>query len=212
MGTCWSKSRNPDNQILMSPVTHFLSGWVLANCVRFGRKDRILATLACVIPDIDGLGIIPELLTRNSSHPLLWFTLYHHSLHNLEFALVVAALSFAFATRKWATGLLALLSFHLHLLEDLIGSRGPDGYQWPIPYLQPFSSSLQLSWRGEWGLNAWPNVVITIALLLITLWLAWHRGFSPLEMISVKADASLVAALRQRFPNERGTNVARTLE
>jgi inner membrane protein len=59
----------------MSPVTHFFSGWVLANCANLNRKDRALVTLACVIPDIDGLGIIPEVLTRNSAHPLLWFTL-----------------------------------------------------------------------------------------------------------------------------------------
>jgi len=187
----------------MSPVTHFLSGWVLANCARLDRRDRAIVTLACVIPDIDGLGIIPEVLTRNSAHPLLWFTLYHHSLHTLAFALVVAALAFGVATRKWATGLLALLSFHLHLFEDVLGSRGPDGYQWPIPYLYPFSSSLQFVWRGEWGLDAWPNVALTIALLLVTLWLAWRRGFSPLEMISKKADASLVATLRHRFPAER---------
>ena len=119
----------------MSPVTHFFSGWVLANCAKLDRKDRALVTLACVIPDIDGLGIVPELLTRNSTHPLLWFTRYHHSLHNLAFGLVVAALAFAIATRRWTTGLLALLSFHLHLFEDVLGSRGPDGYQWPIPYL-----------------------------------------------------------------------------
>ena len=183
----------------MSPVTHFLSGWVLSNCARLDQKDRALVTLACVIPDIDGLGIIPEILTRNSTHPLLWFTLYHHSLHNLAFALVVSAVAFVMATRKWATALLALVSFHLHLFEDILGSCGPDGYQWPIPYLQPFSSSLQFAWRGQWGLNAWPNVAVTIALLFFTLWLAWRRGFSPLEMASAKADASLVTALRQRF-------------
>src|SRR5258708_35214675 len=66
-------------------------------------------------------------LTRNSSHPLLWFSLYHHSLHNLMFALVIAALAFALAAQKWKTGLLALLSFHVHLFEDVLGSRGPDG-------------------------------------------------------------------------------------
>ncbi len=186
----------------MSPVTHFLSGWVLANGFRLDRKDRAIVTFACVIPDIDGLGIIPELLTRNSTHPLLWFTLYHHSLHNLAFALVIAVLAFALATRRWATGILALLSFHLHLFEDVLGSRGPDGYQWPIPYLQPFSSRLQLAWHGEWGLNAWPNVAITIALLSTTLWLAWFRGFSPLEMVSMRADTALVKALRQRFPRK----------
>ena len=187
----------------MSPVTHFFTGWVFANCFNLGRRDRALVTLACVAPDVDGLGIIPELLTRTSTHPLLWFTLYHHSLHNLTFALVIAAIAFALAAQKWKTALLALLSFHIHLFEDLLGSRGPEGYQWPIPYLAPFSSSLQLVWRGQWGLNAWQNIVITIVLLLITLWLAWRRGFSPLEMVSARADSVLVETLRRRYPRSR---------
>ncbi len=184
----------------MSPVTHFLTGWVFANCVRLDRRERALVTLASVAPDVDGLGIIPELLTRNSTHPLLWFSLYHHSLHTLAFALVIAAIAFALAKQKWKVGFLALVSFHLHLIEDLAGSRGPDGYQWPIPYLKPFSSALQLTWQGQWGLNAWPNVVITATLLLATLWLAWRQGFSPLEMVSSRADAAFVGALRRRFP------------
>jgi len=186
----------------MSPVTHFLTGWVFANCTKLDRRERALVTLASVAPDIDGLGIIPELLTRNSAHPLLWFTLYHHSLHTLAFAVLVAAVAFALARQRWKTGLLALVSFHLHLLEDVLGSRGPDGYQWPIPYLKPFSHSWQITWRGEWALNAWPNVAITAVLLLTTLWLAWRSGFSPLEMISAKADAALVSTLRLRFPRQ----------
>ena len=184
----------------MSPVTHFLTGWVFANCAKLQPKERALVTLACVAPDVDGLGIVAELLTRNSPHPLLWFTLYHHSLHNLAFALVVAAAAFLLAWHRWKTGFSALASFHLHLFEDILGSRGPDGYQWPIPYLKPFSSSWQLAWGGEWGLNAWPNVAITVALLLVTFWLAWRRGFSPLEMISTRADLAAVRTLRQRFP------------
>ena len=96
----------------MSPITHFLSGWVLANCAKLNRRDRAIVTVAGIIPDVDGLGIVPELLTRNSTHPLLWFTLYHHSLHNLAFALVVASLAFVMATRKWTTGILALASFY----------------------------------------------------------------------------------------------------
>lgn len=145
----------------MSPVTHFLTGWVAANCARLNRRERAIVALACVAPDIDGLGIIPELLTRNSSHPLLWFTLYHHSLHTLTFALVIAAVAFVLATQRWKVAALAFLSFHIHLVEDILGSRGPDGYQWPIPYLAPFSTKLQLTWSGQWGLNAWPNVAIT---------------------------------------------------
>jgi inner membrane protein len=189
----------------MSPVTHFLTGWSLANGARLDQRERALVTLACVAPDVDGLGIVPEWLTSNSAHPLNWFTLYHHRLHTLAFSLIVAALAAAFSREKWKTAWLALLSFHIHLFEDMVGSRAPDGYQWPIPYLSPFSSAVQLSWHGQWALNAWPNVVITIALLLLTLWLAWRRGFSPVEMISTKADSALVAALRHRFPGRMET-------
>jgi len=186
----------------MSPVTHFFTGWVLANCARLERKDRAIVTLACVVPDIDGLGIIPELLTRNSAHPLMWFSLYHHSLHTLAFGLVVAVFAFALADRKWKAGLLALASFHIHLLEDLFGSRGPDGFQWPIPYLKPFSSALELTWHGQWALNAWPNVVITVGLLMATFYLTWLRGFSPLEMISQRAETAFLRAFRARFPRD----------
>lgn len=184
----------------MSPVTHFLTGSVFANLASLGRRDRALVTIACVAPDVDGLGIIAEYLTRHSQHPLEWFSTYHHSLHSLPFAVVVTAASFALATQRWKAAGLAFLSFHIHLLEDLLGSRGPDGYQWPIPYLMPFSRACGLIWHGQWALNAWPNFAITISLLLMTFYLAWSRGFSPLEMVSLKADAAFVAALRKRIP------------
>jgi inner membrane protein len=153
-----------------------------------------------VAPDADGLGIIADYLTRRSEHRLQWFSAYHHSLHSLPFAVVVAGISFALATHSWKTAALAFLSFHIHLLEDLIGSRGPDGYQWPIPYLKPFSGAFELSWGGQWALNAWPNFLITILLLMMTFYLAWARGFSPLEMVSRRADAAFVSALRKRIP------------
>jgi inner membrane protein len=184
----------------MSPVTHFLSGWVLANCAQLDRKDRAIVTLACVIPDVDGLGIVAELLTRNSAYPLPWFTLYHHSLHNLMFALFVGIVAAAIADNKWVTSALAFVSFHLHLIEDILGSRGPDGYQWPIPYLLPFSKTLQISWAGQWRLDAWENVLLTAGLLAVTMWLAWRCGFSPIEMVSTGADTAFVRALRRRFP------------
>lgn len=82
----------------MSPVTHFLTGWVVANCSRLDRRERAIVALACVAPDLDGLAG------------------------------------------------LAFLSFHIHLVEDTLGSRGPDGYQWPIPYLAAFSTKLLLTW------------------------------------------------------------------
>ncbi|MGB9074838.1 MAG: metal-dependent hydrolase [Terriglobales bacterium] len=183
----------------MSPATHFLTGWVLANSAVLGRRERALVTLAGVVPDLDGLGAVAEVFTRNSQHPLEWFSSFHHSLHTLLFALIVTAGSFLLASQRWKTASLAFLSFHVHLVEDLVGSRGPDGYQWPIPYLMPFSRAGQVSWSGQWMLNAWPNFAVTIALLFVTFYLAWSRGVSPLEMVSLKADSAFVSTIRKRF-------------
>src|SRR5437868_3466526 len=127
---------------------------------------------AAVVPDVDGLGIVPELLTRNSEHPLAWFTLYHHSLHTLLFCMLFSLYAFFLANQKWKTAGLCFLTFHSHLLGDLVGARGPDGYAWPIPYLKPFTSRWEWSWAGEWALNSWPNVMITLLLLVITVWVA----------------------------------------
>jgi inner membrane protein len=182
----------------MSPVTHFLTGWVLANSTHLDRRQRIAITFAAVSPDIDGLGAVPELLTRNTSHPLLWFTQYHHALHTLLFAVIISAIIFAF-TRRWLVAVLALLAFHIHLLEDLVGSRGPDGFNWPIPYLLPLTQRGAWTWSGQWQLNAWPNIALTCALLLATLWLACKCGYSPVDIFSPRADRSVISALRMRF-------------
>ena len=185
----------------MSPITHFLVGWTVASAAELNRRERMMVAVAGIIPDADGLGLVAEILTRNSGHPLNWWTDYHHILgHNLGFALLVSALAAAFARRRAVTAFLVGISFHLHLVGDLVGARGPDGDQWPIPYLLPFSHAWNLSWDGQWALNAWPNLVLTALLLALALRLAWKRGYSPLEMIATKLDQGFVKALRSRFP------------
>jgi len=206
----------------VSPVTHLLAGWLLASATPLNRREKAAVVLSGVIPDIDGFGIFPEVLTRNSSHPLLWFSEYHHALHTLAFSLLVtfaaclisrrtarsAASSDSFRSYRSSlslraqgltTALFAFISFHLHLVCDLIGSRGPDGYSWPIPYLAPFSQSLQLTWHGQWALNGWQNTLITCMLLLATFVAAFQCGSSPLELVSPRVNQALVSTLRRRF-------------
>jgi len=188
--------------VILSPITHFFMGWMVANSApSLTERERAMVTWASVVPDVDGLGIIAEKLTQNSAHPLNWWSEYHHVLgHNLGFALAVTTVAAIFAKRKATTATLAFISFHLHLAGDLVGARGPDGDQWPIPYLLPFSNHWQLTWSGQWTLNAWQNFLITGALIAGTLALARLRGFSPLEMFSQKMEAMLIGTLRQRFP------------
>jgi hypothetical protein len=191
----------------MSPITHFLTGWVVASSAQLNRRDRTLVTLAGIVPDLDGLGIVAEIATENSSNFLPWWSQYHHVLcHNLGFGLLITVTVFLASVRRWTSAMLALLVFHLHLIGDLVGARGPDDYQWPIPYLLPFSNHWQLVWDGQWTLNAWPNIMFTTLLLALTFYLAWKRGYSPLEMISKKMDAAFVETLRRKFGTPQASN------
>jgi inner membrane protein len=212
----------------MSPITHAFAGWLLAAAYPAGkptpltRREKILVVAAAIAPDIDGLGLVPELLTRNSAHPLLWFSLYHHSFHTLAFALACTLAAFLIdrygsnpadsnspaSKRPWLTAGLVFISFHLHLLCDLLGARGPDGYQWPIPYLKPFSNAMELAWHGQWALNGWQNFLFTGLFLLTTLWLAWKNGSSPIELFSPPANHAFIQALRQRFSPKRQAEVS----
>lgn len=192
----------------MSPITHALAGWSLACLAPLDRRERGWIVLAGILPDFDAFGIVVDLVTKHSSHPTsLWGT-YHHLLgHNLTTGLVFAAVAMLFSTRRWLVLGLVLLSFHLHLLGDVLGARGPDGDQWPIPYLFPFTTSVQWAWSGQWYLNAWPNMVLTAALIGFAVWVAWRRGFSPLEFLSGKLNQGFVRVLRARFgePKSRTT-------
>jgi hypothetical protein len=182
----------------VSPITHFLAGWAVANTANLNARDRMLVTVAGVIPDLDGFGIIVDFATRHATD---WWGRFHHELcHNLGFCLLVTAVFTAFAQCQIITALLVVINFQLHLLCDLIGARGPDGDQWPIPYLEPFSHIPRLVWSGQWALNAWPNMLLTGTLIALAVRWAWRRGYSPLEMFSKKADAIFVETLRRRVP------------
>jgi len=54
----------------MSPVTHFLASWALASFPRLQGRDVALVTFAGIAPDLDGLGVIPELLAVTAANPL----------------------------------------------------------------------------------------------------------------------------------------------
>ncbi|MBM3845474.1 MAG: metal-dependent hydrolase [Verrucomicrobia bacterium] len=186
----------------MNPITHFFLSWGVANALpNSTRRHRAIITLAGVAPDLDGLGIVAEVLTSKTQQPLHWWTDYHHVLgHNILAAIVVTSIAALLASSRVHTALLACLAVHLHLLCDVVGARGPDGDQWPIPYLLPFSSSVQWMWHGQWALNGWQNIAITIAAVGAAFVLARRRGYSPLEMVSTRANDVFVDAIRKRFP------------
>ena len=127
----------------MSPITHFLLGWAVASTVpSLTKRERTFVAVAGVVPDLDGFGIVAEVLTRNSTHPLNWWSEYHHTLgHNLGFALLVTIAAMIFSREKLKTALLVFFSFHLHLLGDILArgdrtvTNGPSrtSFRFPMP-------------------------------------------------------------------------------
>jgi hypothetical protein len=90
----------------------------------------------------------------------------------------------------------------LHLLGDLIGSRGPDGYQWPIPYFYPLMPSYELAWSGQWELSSWKNSAIGILFFFLALFIARYRHITFFEFFSVRFENKVrEVAYRRGFFN-----------
>lgn len=165
-------------------------------------RDRKLVTWAGVAPDVDGLGLIPDLIgswISGKECTFHYYHAYHHLLmHGWPGAVLVSILFAFFARQKWRTLFLCLLTFHLHLLCDLIGSRGPGvGDLWPICYSEPLFRHPIWFWKHQWPLDGWQNKTIFVVIFLISLWVAAQKGFSFVEAVNSRADKIFVGVLKK---------------
>jgi hypothetical protein len=184
----------------MSPLTHLLASWIVAVKTTDNLRDRRLVTLAGVAPDLDGLGIVLD-IARGALHSgkYYYYPQYHHWLmHGLPAAAVCSVLLALPARRHWRVLGLAFLTFHLHLLCDLAGSRGPDtGDIWPIFYFGPLSQHPMWMWKYQWPLDGWQNRIISLALFFWALWLAVRKGDSFVGVFNRHCDRVFVGVLQK---------------
>lgn len=174
---------------LVNPIVHAELSW-LAGARLTARRDRVLVTLAGVLPDLDGLTLL--------AGEEVYATWHHVLTHGVVSAVVISSVLAAFAERRLVVAGLSFAAFHLHLLCDLAGS-GPG---WPITYLYPFSHH-ELMWSGQWNLASWQNSAIGLAATLVVLGCALPLGRTPVEVFSQAVDGKVVATLRARFSRRR---------
>jgi len=163
-----------------------------------------------VLPDLDGLGIVVDLGNYALGRPETdWYTVAHHVwLHGLFGTLLIPAILAIGATNRLRCFLIGVVVVHLHLFCDVVGSRGPDMIDvWPIHYLGPFLDHLSIAWAGQWPLNAWQNVVTTLALIGFVFVRAATVGHSPLSLVSVRGNEAFVERVRMRWRQLRGSDV-----
>jgi inner membrane protein len=184
----------------MSPATHLFVSWVIAAKTTDNPRDCRLVTLAGILPDLDGLGLIPDVATRALGYRgTLYYEHYHHFLlHGIYGGVAIAVLLTCFARHRWRVLLLALLVFHVHLLCDLVGSRGPEPEDlWPIFYDGPFNKNWMWLWKGQWPLDAWRNRILSAVLFVWSLPIAVHLGYSFVGVFNRRLDEKFVGVLRQ---------------
>ena len=145
-------------------LTHIGLSWIIANVGSRPPRDRRLIVGAGVLPDLDGVGILWSepayaAVHRAAGHGLLFIALW---------TLVVVR----YAERPVSTAVLAVLSFHLHLLLDGVGTGGlPIRYFWPL-------SDAGWSYAGRWTLASWPNALVMALTLLGVLLVAFRTRIS----------------------------------
>lgn len=149
----------------MHPAAHLLAGWTLAEVAGLKARDRALVTWASVIPDIDGLGMLIDYAIYLLELPATdYYETYHRVFgHRLPAAVLFTIIGCTIVDRKFYTTILIFLSYHMHLLFDVVGSRGSNPADiWTLSYFAPISGSLIISWEGQWPLTSWQNTTFTI--------------------------------------------------
>ncbi|MDB6130471.1 MAG: metal-dependent hydrolase [Verrucomicrobiales bacterium] len=193
----------------MSPLTHFAASWVLGAMIMRSKRDCTLVALAGIAPDLDGLTLVPDIVTSFGSnpHPTQYYARYHHFLfHGIIGALTTAICFTFFARDKFRTFMVCFVVFHFHLFCDFVGSRGPAPEDlWPIYYLGPLDRDPMLIWKNQWPLDAWPNRIFGFIAMGIALIVSVKKGFSPLSVFNDRLDrhfcgnlASIVAQIKAR--------------
>ena len=184
----------------MNPITHFLLGWAAFERLFPSRRDKAIVTLAGVAPDLDGLGMIVDLANDWLGRPeTAYYGEYHRVLtHGLPAAIAFALVAAMLARRRTLAACTAFASVHLHLLCDLVGSRGSTPQDlWPIHYLAPLHATPVWTWAHQWPLVGWQNFAITATLMFIAMRRAARVGYSPVGLVSPRGDAAFVEVLRK---------------
>jgi len=177
--------------------THFLASWLVGAAVAKNPRDCHLITLAGVLPDLDGLSLLGDATSSLWGGHSDYYGQYHHFLlHGIFGCVCLSTLLGFWAQQKPRVVIWAFVLFHLHLLCDLVGSRGPAPVDlWPIFYFGPFTHNPMWLWQKQLPLDSWPNRVLSTLLFLGAIGMAVKIQRSWVAMFSRRGDAVVVRVL-----------------
>jgi hypothetical protein len=146
-------------------LTHIGLSWIVASLARISVRDRVIVVLAGTLLDLDGAGIVWSQAAYDAWHRAAG--------HGVVFLALAVGAGLLFAHARWLTAALAALSFHAHLVLDLVGTGGlPIRYGWPF-------AERAWAYEGRWVLASWPNVAVMAAVALGVVIVEWRRRGDP---------------------------------
>jgi membrane-bound metal-dependent hydrolase YbcI (DUF457 family) len=157
----------------MTPLAHFLYGWIIANLFKLDIRSKVFVLLSAVLPELDA---IPILFDKE-----LFYKTHHVITHNL-FAGIVFALVFTLLSKKQYRKLTVsatLIAWCVHLVADVLTTNWPVSFFWPF---SDFSYSIVTIWSNNFiygPVNFAANFIAILGTLIIFVKLKR----TPLEVI-----------------------------
>lgn len=146
-------------------LTHVGLSWIVANLARIPTRDRVIVVLAGTLLDLDGAGLVWS--------EEAYVAMHRAAGHGLVLAVLIVLVALLLGHTPRITVPLAVVSFHLHLALDLVGTGGlPIRYLWPL-------TDRAWSYEGHWVLASWPNVAVMALTAAGVLAIAWRRRGRP---------------------------------
>jgi len=184
----------------MQGPSHLMLSWYLAEGAGVeSPRDRRIVAWAGFAPDVDVLAYIGAIVwygfDKDRAFENVWQVIHHRYTHGLFFVLLTGAVAWWLATdgpARLRVALFAMLACAIHNFLDVVAG----GPTWPIyPYWPLTDAHWGVPW--SWTIGEWPNLVVLAACLAGIFLYARFMGRSPVECFGNRADAWLVAIVRQ---------------
>lgn len=184
----------------MLAPNHLLLSWLGAAALLHNRRERILVAYSGLASDLDGFGWLYDQFNNSTN---LYLAFHHKAGHGI-FAAIIFAVAVGWLARcqRLKAALCAFAAVHLHILCDLVGSQGADGFQWPIYYFYPFFPDVEITLDLQWDINAWQNRLILFLAMCTAVWYFYSRKVCFFEVFGVdfeRAAINLLATAKRRL-------------
>lgn len=141
----------------MYPDCHAMLGWTIGNFVPDDARLRRWATVAAVLPDVDGLPVI---------FGVRYYAQFHHTFgHNVFLWAAVSVLA-GKVLRSWKAALVVFVCFGSHILTDAYFSGINQYLLWPV---SSWPWSIASGYTLKDSINIWMFYVGLFMIFLIAL-------------------------------------------